>query len=267
MNYGSYLSASGVLVSMRRMDVIANSLANANTVGFKPDLLEAMERPAERVEGQSPFSDPTAPPQAVLEKLGGGLKFAPDRIDFRQGTLQRTGNETDLAIQGDGFFVVADKNDKAPDGKGPTFLTRAGNFVVDLDGVLRMNGTGRALIGEDGNPVKIDPNAHFSVNRFGAVFQNDTEVARFRIAKAKDPTVIEKDGANLFRAPATARLERAEESDMKVHQYCIEESAADPITSMVELMRQSRLLEANVRMMQNQDNLTGQAITGITRMV
>ncbi len=53
----------------------------------------------------------------------------------------------------------------------------------------------------------------------------------------------------------------------RCHQFVVEESAADPITSMVELMRQSRLLEANVRMMQNQDNLTGQAITGITRMV
>lgn len=267
MNYGSYLAASGVLVSMRRMDVIANSLANANTVGFKPDLLEAMERPAERIEGLSPFNDPTAPPQAVLEKLGGGLKFAPDRIDFRQGTLQRTGNETDLALDGDGFFVVADKSDKGPDGKGPTYLTRAGNFVLDLEGTVRMSGTGRAVIGEDGNPIKVNPNAHVSVDRVGRIFQGDNEVGRFRIARANDPGVIEKDGANLFRAPATARLERSPEGSTTVHQFVLEESSADPITSMVELMRQSRLLEANVRMMQNQDNLTGQAISGITRMV
>jgi flagellar basal-body rod protein FlgF len=263
MNYGTFLSTSGVLASMRRMDVIANNLANANTIGFKPDLLLASERPAERIEGLSPFGDPLAPPQAMLEKLGGGLRFERDRIDFSQGSLERTNLPTDLALRGEGFFVVAPANGKKPDPKAPTELTRAGNLSIDADGTFRLIGSGRALIGESGEPVKIDPTKTFAVDTSGRVFQNDTEVARFRVVKAKNPAAMEKAGANLFRT--TAGVTRVDDGSTEVEQRMLEQSAADPINSMVELMRQSRMLEANVRMMQYQDSMTGQAIAGITR--
>ncbi len=263
MNYGTFLSTSGVLASMRRMDVIANNLANANTVGFKPDLLVASERPAERVEGLSPFADPLAPPMAMLEKLGGGLRFERDRVDLTQGPFERTDLPTDLALSGDGFFVVAPANGKKPDPKAPTELTRAGNLTVDADGTFRLIGSGRALIGESGEPVKIDPKKPFAVDKSGRVFQNDSEVARFRVVRAKNPASIEKVGGNILRT--SGAVTRVDDGSTSVEQRMLEQSVADPINSMVELMRQARMLEANVRMMQYQDNLTGQAIAGITR--
>ena len=267
MNYGTYLSTGSVLASMRRMDVIANNLANANTVGFKPDLVSAAERPAERLEGLSPLSDPLAPPQEMLERLGGGIKFNPDRIDFRQGAFEQTGNATDLALHGEGFFVLAPANGKKPDPKAPTDLTRAGNLTIDADGTLRTIGTRRALLGENGEPIKIDPKRPFAVDKAGRIFQGDSEVARFRIVKASTPASLEKVGANTFRSRPGSKLERVDEDSTSVEQRSLEQSLADPVTSMVELMRQSRMLEANVRMIQYQDNLTGQAITGITRNV
>jgi flagellar basal-body rod protein FlgF len=268
MNYGTYLSTGSVLASMRRMDVIANNLANANTIGFKSDLVTAAERPAERVEGLSPFADPLALPQPILEKLGGGIKFLPDRIDFTQGTLERTDNATDLALQGEGFFVVAPANGKKPDPKAPIELTRAGSLHIDVDGTMRMAGTNRALLGESGEPVRIDPKRPFAVDKAGRIFQNDTEVARFRVVKAKNAAAVEKAGANIFRVSSgAAGVERTVEGTTEVHQRMLEQSAADPVTSMVELMRQSRMLEANVRMIQYQDNLSGQAISGITRII
>lgn len=263
MNYGTYLSTSGVLASMRRMDVIANNLANANTVGFKPDMLIASERPAERLEGLSPFGDPLAPPKAMLERLGGGLKFERDRIDLTQGAFERTDLPTDLALRGDGFFVVATANGKKPDAKSPTELTRAGNLSVDGDGTFRLIGSGRALIGENGEPVRIDPKRAFAVDKSGRVFQNDTEVARFRIVRPRNPASLEKAGANILRT--SQPVDRIDDGSTEVEQRMLEQSGANPITSMVELMQQSRMLEANVRMMQYQDSLTGQAIAGITR--
>ena len=93
--------------------------------------------------------------------------------------------------------------------------------------------------------------------------QNDTEVARFRVVRAKDPTSIEKVGGNILRT--SGAVTRVDDGSTLVEQRMLEQSVADPINSMVELMRQARMLEANVRMMQYQDNLTGQAIAGITR--
>jgi flagellar basal-body rod protein FlgF len=266
VNYGTYLSTGSVLASMRRMDVIANSLANANTVGFKPDLLNTAERPPERLEGLSGFGDPLAPPQELLERLGGGIKFLPDRINFTQGALEHTGNATDLALDGEGFFVLAPANGKKPDAKSPVELTRAGNLAVDLDGTLRLQGSGRALLNDKNEPVRIDPKQSFAVDKGGRVFQNDVPVAQIKLARAKNPAAIEKAGANTFRAGQAAGLEPVT-SDTEVRQRTLEQSVADPVNAMVELMRQSRMLEANVRLIQYQDNLTGQAITGITRSV
>lgn len=263
MNYGTYLSTGGVLASMRRMDVIANNLANATTIGFKPDLVTALERPAERVEGLSPLSDPLAPPQEMLERLGGGLKFAPDRIDFRQGELERSGNASDLALRGGGFFVVGPAKGKM-DPKGPIDLTRAGNFVVDSDGTFRASGSNRPIMGEGGEPVRIDPRRPYIVDKVGRVVQGDTEVARFRVVKPRQPAGVEKVGGNLFRT--SGGVDRVADDETSVEQHMTELSVADPVTAMVDLMRESRMLEANVRMIQYQDNLTGQAISGITRV-
>lgn len=263
MNYGTHLATSGVLVSMRRMDVIANNLANANTVGFKSDFLLAAERPAERVEGLSPFGDPLAPPKEMLERLGGGLRFEPDFVRVGQGAFERTNLPTDLALRGEGFFVVAPAKGGRPDPKAPTELTRAGNLTIASDGTLRLIGSGRALIGENGEPVRVDPRADFVVDREGRIYQNETEVARLRIVKPRVPASLEKAGGNLFRTAQP--VDRITDGSTAVEQHMLEQSDANPIDAMTSLMRESRMLEANIRMMQYQDNLTGQAITGITR--
>lgn len=262
MNYGFHLATGGALGAMRRMDVIANNLANASTVGFKSDFIVARERPAERVEGLSNLSDPLAPPQEMLEKLGGGIRFDPDRIDLHQGTLERTGNATDLALNGDGYFVAAPAPG-APN-NAPTEVTRAGNLTIDPDGTFRLIGSGRALLGEDGRAVKIDPTRSFNVDATGGVYQDGSEVARFRIVRPKDDASLVKASGNLLRA--NGPLDRVNDGSCEVAQFSLEESGVDPVLSMVELLRQSRLLESNLRVIQYQDSMTGQAIAGMTRI-
>ncbi len=262
MNYGFHLATGGVLQSMRRMDVLANNLSNASTVGFKPDFVTTRERPAERIEGQYPLSDPTALPQELLERLGGGIRFDADRINLTQGSIERTQSPTDIALKGEGFFVLADANDRAPSNRAPVDLTRDGTFVLDTNGTFRRSGDGRAILGEDGRPITIDTDLPFQIDDDGRVMQDGSEVARIRIVRPKDPASLRKLGGNLLRAPA---VERVPEGKVNVMQMAREESVVDPIHTMVEMMRQSRLLEANVRMLQYQDSLNGQAINGIAR--
>src|SRR5207237_436580 len=121
MIYGLYLSASGVLASSYRQDVIANNLATAETVGFKKDLATLVER---RVEAsQSNINDPR------WSKMTGGIWAEATRVDQSQGDLESTGNATDVAIEGRGYFMV-----KAA--KADARLTRDGRFMLNKAGEL-----------------------------------------------------------------------------------------------------------------------------------
>ena len=88
MNYGLYLSASGVLTNTYRQDVFANNLANVETNGFKPDVPMLRQRDAESVEDQLGFDVSNE----IMDKLGGGALAAKQRINFAPGSLKATGN-------------------------------------------------------------------------------------------------------------------------------------------------------------------------------
>src|SRR6185503_11059153 len=101
MIYGLYLSATGVLANSYRQDVIANNLANSETVGFKRHLAVFQQRPPESQElGRTDLSD------SMLDHIGGGFLLSPTMVDTTQGELETTGNNLDAAIVGKGYFAV-----------------------------------------------------------------------------------------------------------------------------------------------------------------
>ena len=126
MNYGLQIAASGVLVQMHRTDVLANNLANIDTVGFKPDWAGALARdPARREDGLLGL-----PSDALVERLGAGVLAAPTMTSFAQGPIRQTGRDLDAAIRGTGFFVVGGESGPASlrltrDGVAPGSAARA----------------------------------------------------------------------------------------------------------------------------------------------
>jgi flagellar hook protein FlgE len=121
-----FSGVSGLKNHQTRMDVIGNNIANVNTYGFKSSratfqdmisqTISGAARPEENIGGINP------------KQVGLGMTIASiDRI-FTQGSLQTTGNQTDMAISGDGFFVVSDGDRK--------YYTRAGTFGLDKNGTL-----------------------------------------------------------------------------------------------------------------------------------
>src|SRR5262245_29805113 len=102
MIYGLYLSATGVLTNSYRQDVIANNLANAETVGFKKDLALFKERLTEAQQQR-------LAPNSInlgMEPIGGGVLASPTLVDSTQGELEPTGSPLDVAIEGEGYFMV-----------------------------------------------------------------------------------------------------------------------------------------------------------------
>ncbi len=121
-----FSGVSGLKNHQTRMDVIGNNISNVNTYGFKTSRVTFQDMLSQTIAGAA---RPEENKGGVNPKqVGLGMTIASiDRL-FTQGSLQTTGNQTDMAISGDGFFITA-KGDK-------NYYTRAGNFSLDKDGAL-----------------------------------------------------------------------------------------------------------------------------------
>ena len=119
---------SGIKAAQANLDVISNNIANASTVGFKASRAQFAEIYASSVSGGS--------------SAGQGVELTEIRAEFSQGSLDFTGSGLDLAISGNGFFIVSNG--------GTSEYTRAGSFQVDRDGFLT-NESGNRLQGYQGN--------------------------------------------------------------------------------------------------------------------
>jgi len=125
-----FSAVAGLTTHQTKMDVVGDNLANVNTIGFK----------SSRVSFATGFSQMFKPAEAPSDSRGGsnaievGLGTRINSIDrvFSQGNFENTGNRNDLAIQGDGFFVLGDGQRQ--------YYARAGNFQIDADGSLLANG-------------------------------------------------------------------------------------------------------------------------------
>jgi flagellar basal-body rod protein FlgF len=247
MNYGLYLSAAGTLASLHRQDVLANNLANVETVGFKPDAVYTRARLPERLESSPGGADP----QWMLENLGGGQTIDPTRIDFTQGALTDSHNDLDLAIQGEGFLVVS-TNKGSPDGLR---FTRDGRLTLNESGELTSAANGVRVLDVNDQPIRLSRGGNIKVAGDGTIVQNGATVARLQIASVADKSTLSKAGDNLMkftgkRTPATGAL----------RQRSVEASAVDPIMALNEMINASKAVQANATMMQYQDQILGQAV-------
>lgn len=138
--FSSMLSAlSGMLGFSKGLDVISNNVANMNTPGFKASELQFRDLYYRYGLGDG---------SGGFDQIGEGVNTGSTRVKFQQGDLRQTGNALDVAIDGNGFFVV--RKD------GQTFYTRSGQFEFDNEGFLVEKGSGaRVAAFEDGRLVDI----------------------------------------------------------------------------------------------------------------
>ena len=249
MPYGFYISAEGAQAQSRRLEVIANNLANVSTVGFKRDLGILQAQYAEAVQ-----QGHATPGSGSLADLGGGVRFQQTKTDFSPGPLKRTDAPTDVALNCDGFFQVRKGQE--------TLLTRAGDFRLTASGQL-VTQQGYAVLGEGNAPISINPaNGPWEINATGEVVQGDNRQS-LAIVQPASLGDLAKTGESLFRplaqtlpVPATQR---------NVTAGCLELSGVQPTTEMTSMIEASRMLEANVNVLKSQNEMLDGLISRILK--
>ncbi len=232
----SYQSMTG---HVRQVERIANNLANANTVGFRKD-------------------------RAFVEVLTEGLDaenapYSTRRMDQwadqEQGSLNQTGNPLDVAISGEGFFVLSD-----PD-TGDTRYTRAGHFLTDDEGNLRApNGL---LVEGLGGPIALPiEGGTIDILRNGDIMVDDQLVDTLRIVGFDAPETLQRIDASSFVANG---IEPQDIEEPTVAQGHLEQSNVDPVQAMAELIAHSRLFEAQQKTLTTVDSTLERASRDLSR--
>jgi len=244
-----YPSVSAKLVMSKRMEVIANNLANADTDGFKKDfpVFGSVTSPFSKISSMGQSEDGTGgtsvipiPTFAMLSEL---------TINFKQGSIKTTDAPLDMAIEGKGFFQV-----QAPSG---IRYTRNGSFTLSNEGVL-VNKHGLPVLGI-GGPITL-PNGIVNVDDTGRISVKEgksgtpTEIDTLALVDIADPSLLQKTGDDLFvlmEGEATPIIE----GDGRVRQGALEGSNVDPVQEMVAMIFAIRQYEAAQKAIQTAEEI------------
>ena len=223
MSHGIYSATSGAVAQQRALDVTANNVANANTIGFRADRVafdEALATAGART------AQPPSLRYAVAERVV---------IDTSAGAHRITGNPYDLALGGDGFVALA-----TPQGER---YTRTGSFIPGADGILRTP-DGLELIAEGGPNERIripEGVRDVTIGSDGAVLADGADVGRIRVVSFADPATVGKEGESRFSAVAPPI---APPANTTVVQGALEQSNVNAVAGLNELISVTRLFDA-----------------------
>ena len=249
MSYGLYLSAAGANAQSHRLEVLSHNLANINTPGFKPHMALLQSRPSQAIEDGTALAG-----SGTVDDISGGVGIKPTVTQFNQGAVRHTGNRTDLAINdNDSFFAI--------EHEGKQLLTRSGNFLFDSRGTL-VTPNGDSVRSTNGSPITINPALSYEVSDDGAIVQGG---ARQQVLLVKPRALgdLSRVGENLFES--LTPVSEVPNNQRSIVSGALESSAVEPTGAMMQLIEASRVYEANIRMIQSQDESMGQLIGRMLR--
>lgn len=216
MSGSQYIALSALRTRMAQLDQLSSDLANVDTAGYRT--ARTMQVAAKRRE----FAD----------ALGSAVDTAsgPTRIDLTPGTIAPTGRPLDVAIEGDGFFVV--------ESRGVTQYTRNGHFQRAVDGTL-VSADGGVVQGEDG-PIKLGA-GEARIDDDGKVWSGNEQVGQLVLGSVKDPAAMQQ-GEGAFLLPGDQEVETVD--DVRVKSGVLEQSNVLMSEGLARLTMISRSFEA-----------------------
>lgn len=247
MQRGLYIAGTGMMVQRRLMENITSNITNVETTGYKKNYLithsfdEVMLRRINDTEAKG-FSSYPGP-------LTFGTLVDQKYMNFTQGSLEGTDLTTDLALAGDGFFVM-----DTPAGER---YTRSGAFALTVDGYI-CDPNGNYLMGQNGR-IRVGTDK-FTVTSTGEVSVDGRYIDKIRVVQFEDNNCLESQGSNLY---AATEAPLATASGYEVKQFFLENSNAEVSREMVDMLTTFRAYETNQRILTMIDETIGKAVNEI----
>ena len=261
---GLYTAYTGMVNEQKRLDVLSNNLANADTNGYKKEGTTSQtfaDELAIKIKDTSNYG--------LSKRLGGmsmGVHIGETYTDYSTGSLKVTDGNTDFAIDGDGFFAIS-YTDKA--GNTSVKYTRDGAFTVNRDGylvtkdgdyVLNMND---ARNGNAAGRIQVDPNQELTVDEFGNITQNGQTVGNIGYVDFEDYNYLEKYGENLYDLADGGTVTA---SDAQIKQGVIEGSNVNVVSEMVNMITISRAYQAGQKIINAVDETLDKAVNQVGKV-
>lgn len=246
-----YIASTGMLVQRQRMDVLTNNIANIETSGYKKDTLISRsfrDMMIERLENSNILNMSTS-----IGPLNTGIHADEIFTSFSQGAIEETGRLSDIALQGEGFFVIS-----TPDGNR---YTRDGAFAVSSNGYL-VNSDGHYVQGENGS-IYVGQ-GEFSINESGEVLVDGEVVNKLRVVTFADLSGLRKTGDNLYMN--SNNQAEITPQDTVVRQGSLENSNVNMAQEMVDMMTVSRAYETNQRMVKMLDESLAKSVNEVGKV-
>ena len=275
---GLYTGASGMIAQEARLDAIANNLANVDKAAYKKDLTLFKAFPdmiIRRLNDDGLGITPAGPYDTMpfVGKLGTGVEVNEVYTIYEQGSLMRTENPFDMAMEGNGFFTVMTE-------RGERY-TRNGAFTLNKDGIL-VTHNGLPVMGQNGI-IKLQKN-NFMINERGEILvnsalslnpddmigltQNNWEqpvvIDKLKIVDFENIRELKKEGESLYHETEYSGPALPAE-EYKVIQGFLEKSNVNAVREMVDMIEVQRSYEANQKAMLTHDQELGRLINEVAR--
>ncbi|MGL4818593.1 MAG: flagellar basal body rod protein FlgG [Bacilli bacterium] len=261
-----YSGISGMKNFQTKLDVIGNNISNVSTFGYKKSRITFNDMVNQTIAGATGPGNNRGGrnPQQV------GLGSSIGTIDtvHTQGNMQTTGRPLDLAVEGDGFFVVGTTT--PPAASTDKVYTRAGNFYMDNQGYI-VNSEGRYLLDVNSKPIQIDPKAKsYSIGSDGKVTyvkedgtpSTDAETQTIAVVKFANPEGLTKVGNNSYKpspnsgaAPGLTMTAPGAGGTGTLQAGKLEMSNVDLSEEFTEMIVAQRGFQANSRIITTSDSI------------
>lgn len=275
---GIWPAVSGATAQARSIDIIANNVANTDTLGFKKDA------PTFR-EYLSHAEAPQLPPEVPLRQIKDSDFYPLDGrdqsfvvvdgtyTDFKTGSLRVTDVPLDLAIDGPGFFEIS-----TPSG---TRYTKQGSFTLAMDGRLVTSDGFPVLAAQPKEQVSaLAPNSteeiagrfinlrdfgkDVSITESGEIFSGERKVGKMALVEFKDNHLLRKSAGQLFENNYVENL-MTEEPISRIRQGMLETSNVNPIEEMAKLIKANRSFEQTMKAVKTYDDLMGKEVNELPK--
>ena len=230
MSNPSYVGLSLQVALQRKMDLIANNIANINTTGFKAQRAIFVD-----------YMMPSGSQAGSADQMAMPTDYGTYR-DTATGPIQITGNPLDVALSGEGYLTV-----QGPNG---TLYTRGGNLAISNDGTLT-DQAGHPVLDESGSPIVVQQDdKEIAIAKDGVISARRGELAKIGIVKFANPNDLQPQGAGLYNTTDPA----LPDPDTSIQQGALEGSNVQPITEMSQMIDVQRNYETVANLMQTQND-------------